>query len=260
MAKKENLSIDAEAFIKEAVSGIKEIVLRAGFKKTITGVSGGVDSAVALALAVKALGRDNVLVVKLPYGSLDKEGLERADNFIKELDLPEKNVFLRDIKPASAVFEEEGMERVRRGNIMARTRMIILYDLAKKYKALVCGTSNKSERLLGYFTRFGDEASDLQPIVSLYKTEVYQIAETLGVPESIIKACPSAGLWKGQTDEKELGFSYEEADPVLFLLYDKELSKEEVINRGFDKKLVGKIARQVGKNKFKQKAPYTLHR
>ena len=148
------------------------------------------------------------------------------------------------------------VERVRLGNIMARVRMIILYDLSKKHNALVCGTENKSEYLLGYFTRFGDAASDFEPIQHLYKTQVYQLASSLGVPKNIIKKTPTAGLWHGQTDEGEFGFSYKEADEVLFYYYDKKLKLEEIKNKGF--KNAEKIIKFSLKNSYKHHAPYTL--
>ncbi|MBI2190192.1 MAG: NAD(+) synthase, partial [Candidatus Levybacteria bacterium] len=113
-------------------------------------------------------------------------------------------------------------DSIRLGNIMARVRMILLYDLAKKHQALVCGTENRSEYHLGYFTRFGDEASDFEPIRHLYKTQVYQLASYLGVPKTVIDKKPTAGLWAEQTDEGEFGFSYKEADPVLYLYFDKK--------------------------------------
>jgi NAD+ synthase len=139
---------------------------------------------------------------------------------------------------------------------MARVRMILLYDLAKKHNALVCGTENKSEYLLGYFTRFGDAASDFEPIQHLYKTQVYQLASSLGVPKNIIKKTPTAGLWHGQTDEGEFGFSYKEADEVLFYYYDKKLKLEEIKNKGF--KNAEKIIKFSLKNSYKHHAPYTL--
>src|SRR6185437_16551779 len=123
--------------------------------------------------------------------------------------------------------------KIRIGNIAARMRMIILFDLAKKHKALVCGTENKSENLLGYFTRFGDQASDIEPIEHLYKTQIIQLAKHLGLPEDVITQAPSAGLWKGQTDEGQFGFTYEEADIVLYLFLEKNVSIGEIEKRGY---------------------------
>jgi len=139
---------------------------------------------------------------------------------------------------------------------MARTRMIILFDQAKRHEALVCGTENKSEHLLGYFTRFGDSASDIEPITHLYKTQVYQLAKYLKIPEEIIQTQPTAGLWENQTDEGEFGFTYEEADQVLYLFHDRNKSLNEIINLGF--KNTEKIIKRVKQNEFKRKTPYTI--
>ncbi len=146
-------------------------------------------------------------------------------------------------------------EKVRVGNIMARIRMILLYDLAKKHNALVCGTENKSEFLLGYFTRFGDEASDFEPIQHLYKTQVFQLASFLNVPKNIIQQVPTAGLWRNQTDEKEFGFTYKEADQVLFYYYDQKLKLEEIKGMGF--KNAATIINFALKNSYKHRTPYT---
>lgn len=165
------------------------------------------------------------------------------------------------------------LNKIRLGNIIARVRMIILFDLAKKHSALVCGTENKSERLLGYFTRFGDAASDIEPIAHLYKTQVYQLAEYLKLPQKIIDVKPTAGLWKNQTDEGEFGFTYEEADQVLHLYFNKKISSSPVIlsderseeskdlikrikKHGF--KNVEKIIKRFLENKFKQEVPYSV--
>ncbi len=147
------------------------------------------------------------------------------------------------------------VNRVRLGNIMTRIRMILLYDLAKKHNALVCGTENRSEYLLGYFTRFGDQASDFEPIQHLYKTQVYELARFLGLPKNIIQKTPTAGLWHGQTDEGEFGFTYKEADIVLSYYYDKKLKLEEIKSMGF--KNAEKIIAYSLKNAYKHHAPYT---
>ncbi len=141
---------------------------------------------------------------------------------------------------------------------MVRMRMILLYDLSKKYNALVLGTENKTEHLLGYFTRFGDEASDIEPLQNLYKTQVKQLASYLGVPEEIIKKPPTAGMWQGQTDEGEFGFTYEEADQILSLWHDKKADREVIIKAGFSPDTVDKVIKRVTDNSFKHNLPYTL--
>lgn len=254
------MKFDPEKFTKKTAFFIKQTVKRAGFQRVLVALSGGVDSATTLSLAVKALGRENVFVALLPCGELNKKGLNNSRLLINKLKLPSKNILEADIKPLIDKFIklDKDREKTRKGNIMARVRMIILFDLAKKHKALVCGTENKSEHLLGYFTRFGDEASDLEPLRSLYKTQVYQLAKHLRMPREIVKAKPSAGLWKGQNDEKELGFSYQKADPVLYLLFEKKLSLSKIVKKGFDKELVMKVKNWVNKNKFKHKTPHVL--
>ena len=147
-------------------------------------------------------------------------------------------------------------DSIRKGNIMARARMIALFDFAKKLDALVCGTENKSEYHLGYFTRFGDEASDIEPLRNLYKTQVYELAKYLKIPQPVIEKEPSANLWENQTDESELGFSYKEADTVLYLYFDKKMKAEEIKKLGFVN--VEKIIEFANKNAYKHHVPYSI--
>ncbi len=219
------LGINSEKETKKIINFIKKTVYSAGFSKVIVSLSGGVDSSLVTFLAVKALGENNVFIASLPYQGLNKDN--DIELIFKKLKIPKKNVFEIDIKPIvdnikHLTFNKNEDDRIRLGNIMARVRMIILYDLAKANQALVCGTENKSEYLLGYYTLYGDSASDLEPIRHLYKTQVYQLAKFLGVPQKIINKPPSAGLWKGQTDEKELDFSYFQADLILYFLFEKK--------------------------------------
>lgn len=234
---------------------IKKEVKRAGFQRIIVPLSGGVDSSTTLTLAAKALGPKNVLVALLLHQDLNKDN--DAKLVIKKLKIPKGNVFEIEISEIvkSFIGNLGHLSNLRLGNIMARIRMVLLYDLAKKHQALVCGTENKSEYLLGYFTRFGDEASDLEPIRNLYKTQVVQLAHYLGVPKKIITKKPSAGLWKGQTDEEELGFSYQEADPILYLHFDKKTPWPQIVKMGFKKETVEKVKKQVERNWFKHEVP-----
>jgi len=148
-----------------------------------------------------------------------------------------------------------GLDRIRSGNLMARMRMIVLYDLSARYGAIVIGTSNKSELLLGYGTLYGDTACAINPIGDLYKTQLRQLAPALGLPESIQTKIPSADLWKDQTDEGELGLEYSVADEILYRLVDEGLSVDEVVGAGYDRGTVEKIWRRVGKNEFKRRVP-----
>lgn len=258
------LSINPFEKEKKLVDFLKASFKEAGFSRAVIGLSGGVDSATSCALVAKALGKENVVPVLLPYGDLNKQGTIDANLVIENLQIPKENVIEINIASAVEVIchsrksgnpSLQDMDQVRKGNIMARVRMIYLFDQAKKQKALVVGTENKSEHLLGYFTRFGDEASDIEPLRSLYKTQVYQLAKHLGLPEIILTKAPTAGLWDGQTDEKEFGFTYQEADQVLSLLYDEKKTADECVVAGFSKDLAQSVMRRVKANEFKHKSP-----
>lgn len=237
---------------------IKETFQKAVFSDAVIGLSGGVDSAVSCALAVQALGVEHVYPILLPYGGLSTQGVLDAMKLIEKFHIPFTHVTRIDIKPAvdTIIKSDVMMDRIRRGNIMARARMTYLFDQAKKRHALVVGTENKSEHLLGYFTRYGDEASDIEPIRHLYKTQVYELAKQLQIPDEIIQKPPSADLWPEQTDEGEFGFTYKDADEILYLLIDEKKTAEEVIAAGFDKALVLAITHRMSVNAFKHKAPY----
>lgn len=249
----------------------------AGFSRAVIALSGGVDSATSCALAVKALGKENVYPLLLPYGELNTQGTADARLVIDALQIPQMNVTEIDIKPPVDTIlreipsEVEGESRsledrsrqartislnhVRKGNMMARMRMIVLFDQAKARDALVIGTENKSEHLLGYFTRFGDSASDIEPLQNMYKTQVYELAKALGIPGPILTKKPTAGLWEGQTDEGDFGFTYKEADQILALLYDEKKPVEEVVAQGFAKEIVEKVRARVDQNSFKHHLP-----
>ena len=241
----------------ELVSFIKTSFQRAGFSNAVIGLSGGLDSAVSCILAVRALGAEHVYPILLPYGSLSTQETLDAMSVIEMLGISPTHVARADIKPIldPIIGKEFGMDNIRSGNLMARARMMILFDHAKKRNALVVGTENKSEYLLGYFTRFGDEASDIEPLRSLYKTQVYDLAKYLGVPEAILTKKPTAGLWEGQTDEGELGFTYKDADEILFLSFDEKKSVDEIVAAGFSKETVDKVFARVRANDFKHRLP-----
>lgn len=239
-------------------SFIKDTLVSQRIKSAIVAVSGGLDSALTLALTVKALGQDNVHSFELPY---KRQSTTLSNLIINHLNIPQNH--RRTIKLSRAVDKLAVQLNARKnplrfGNILARTRMICLFDFAKSQKAMVIGTENKSEKLLGYYTRFGDQASDLDPISHLYKLQVIKLAEHLKLPQKIINSPPSAGLWVNQTDELELGFSYQQADPILHLLIDQKLSQTQVINKGHNQVLVKKIHQRLITIDFKSKVPYHL--
>jgi NAD+ synthase len=239
---------------KILVDFIKKETWRVGLGRAVIGVSGGVDSAVATYLATEALGRENVLGVILPYKTSNPESVEDARMVISKLGIRSEFV---DITPmCEPLFERfPDMDKVRRGNVMARMRMIVLYDLSAREGALVVGTSNKTELLLGYGTLYGDMASAINPLGDLYKTQVWQLAEELGVPRKIIEKKPTADLWVGQTDEDELGLSYSVADRLLYFMVDERRSDEELVELGFDKELILRVRVMVQRSQFKRRPP-----
>lgn len=202
--------------ITEIITFLKETYARAGKKKAVVAVSGGIDSAVSLTLVTEALGPQHVWPLLLPYAD---QSLADSEAIVAVNRIPKSHWRTIQIKPivesVLQVTAQPAADQLRLGNIMARVRMILVYDAAKELDALVCGTENKSEKYLAYFTRFGDEASDVEPIQHLYKTQIRQLAKTLNLPEQFVTKPPSAGLWSGQTDEDELGFSYQQADLII---------------------------------------------
>ncbi len=251
----ELLQIRDEQFIKDAIcSFIREEVRKAGFERVVVGISGGVDSALSAFLAVEALGKENVIGLSMPYRTSSEESRNDARLVAETLGIEFHEL---DITPqVDAYFSLfPDADRVRRGNKMARERMSILYDFAHWRKALVLGTSNKSEILIGYATRWGDGAHDLNPIGDLYKTQVWQMARFVGVPERIVRKKPTADLWPGQTDEGEIGIAYRELDLILLAYVDLRLRREEIIAAGFEEEKVDRVLRLVKNSQFKRKLP-----
>lgn len=260
-----NIDISKEA--DRIVKFIKSTVDTAGFKDVVVGLSGGVDSSVATVLAVKALGKAHVYPFLLPYKNKNSAATKQAWLLIRQLNIPqahvgqidiahEVNLFSKDLLRTSN-FEPE-TTKLRLGNIMVRTRMIIIFDFAKKLPALVLGTENKSEHVLGYFTRYGDSASDIEPIIHLYKTEVFNLAKYLKIPPQIINQAPTAGLWPGQTDEGEFGFTYREADEVIYALFEAKTGENNLINQGINKAVIKKIKDRIASFDFKHRLPFYL--
>ncbi len=223
-------------------------------KGVVVGLSGGVDSALAAALAARALEPSRVHAFLLPYRTSNPDSISDAEVVAKAFDLVTTTI---DISPMVDLYFEnlaEGdIDKVRLGNKMARERMSILFDQAKKLGCLVLGTSNKTEILLGYSTIFGDNASSINPLGDLYKQQVWQLAHHLGVPQEVVGKKPSADLWPGQTDEGELGFDYTSADEVLCLMFDLGLSPSEVVDQGYAASVVDRIAAMEERNRFKRR-------
>ncbi len=253
-------SINPAVVVNNLVSFLKNAFARAHFSSAVIALSGGVDSSASCALAVTALGKGNVYPLLMSFGDLNSQGTIDARLVIEALRIPEKNVMQINIQPFvdPIISFDPSMDQVRKGNIMARVRMILLYDCAKKHNALVVGTENKTEHLLGYFTRFGDEASDIEPLRNLYKTQVYVLARYLGIPEIILNKQPSAGLWEGQTDEEEFGFTYKEADEILSLAVDETKPIDAIIAAGCNKGVVEKVIKRMKDNEFKLHVPILL--
>ena len=248
---------------EEHVTHVLEIFLRdelrrTGLTKAVLGLSGGVDSALSTYLTVRALGKENVHVVLMPYKMSSPESLSDAMAIVNDLGISHE-VF--EITPAADAFIESTervsgpMDKLRRGNLFARLRMIALYDRSQALGALVIGTSNKTESLLGYTTLYGDNASAINPIGDLYKTQVWQLSRYVGVPTQVIEKNPSADLWPGQTDETEMGISYREVDELLFYMIDERFTNEALIARGFQQDFIARIRRMVQRSQFKRRPP-----
>lgn len=236
------------------VTFIADEVRKIGLERVVVGTSGGVDSSLAVYLAAEALGPENVLAIKMPYRTSSAESVRHADLVITQTGVQALTV---DISPQVddyfAGFPDA--DNVRRGNKMARERMAILYDHSARWRALVLGTSNKTELLLGYGTLHGDMASAVNPLGDIYKTQVWALAEEIGVPEPIIRKQPSADLWVGQTDEAELGFGYREIDRLLYCMVDLRYSPEELLAAGFESALVERVSARVRDSQFKRRLP-----
>ncbi len=249
-----DLRLDLGLVRQILVGFLKDETRNAGFSSAVLGLSGGVDSAVCASLAAEALGAANVTGVIMPYRTSAARSRTDAESVAARLGI---RVEVVDISPmVDPLFRDQKIDDpLRRGNVMARARMIVLYDISSRDRALVYGTSNKTELLLGYGTLFGDMASALNPLGDLYKTQIWDLARALGVPAEVIQKRPSADLWEGQTDEGEMGFSYRDADLVLALLVDHRRTVEETVALGWDEKLVRRIRGNMERTQFKRRPP-----
>jgi len=250
----DTLAIDA-GFVAGLLRGfIADGIRKVGFERVVVGLSGGVDSSLVTGLAVSSLGPANVVALFMPYRTSDPQSALDAYAVCEGLGIAAQTI---DITAQVDEYFERfpDADRTRRGNKMARERMSILYDQSMAQRALVLGTSNKTELLLGYGTLFGDMASALNPIGDLYKTQVFALARELDLPHSVLTKPPSADLWAGQSDEEELGIRYAVVDQVLHLLVEQRRSRSEVIALGFDAADVDRVAERVRGSQYKRRPP-----
>jgi NAD+ synthase len=249
-----DLSIDLAATTRILEGFLKTEVERTGLRRVVLGLSGGIDSALAAYLAVRAFGPSGVVGVLMPYRTSDPSSVRDAESVVGGLGIVAERFEISELVDVFAA--KAGKIGPRRlGNVMARVRMLVLYDRSVEHDALVLGTSNKTELLLGYGTIHGDLASALNPLGDLYKTQVRELARALGVPKPILTKSPSADLWPDQTDEKDLGVSYDELDRILSLLVDARVSAGTVVAKGFSKKTVLRVQRLIVRSQFKRRMP-----
>jgi len=258
------LAIDTGIARRVTTAFIRAQLDQAGFERAVLGLSGGIDSALVAFLVAEAIGPERLLCVLMPYRASSPASREDAEQVVRQLGCPSDLVEITPI--VDGYFGRDGMpgaggagaleaSPLRRGNAMARTRMLVLYDRSAAWRGLVVGTGNKTETLIGYTTLFGDSACAFNPIGDLYKSQVRQLAALVGVPEAIIRKAPSADLWPGQTDEAEAGFSYPQLDRLLYWMVDRRRSDEELVAMGFEPALVDRVGRLVAISEFKRQVP-----
>jgi NAD+ synthase len=249
-----DLSINSDLARQILAGFIRSELARVGLSKAVLGLSGGVDSALACVLAVEALGAKNVVAVRMPYRTSSQESLEHAQLVADKAGIDLLTVPITEMADG-LISRFPGMDQTRRGNIMARCRMIVLYDLSAEQHGLVIGTGNKTEILLGYTTLFGDSACALNPLGDLYKTQVRQLSRDLSVPEVIVAKPPTADLFAGQTDEADLGYTYASVDQLLYLLVDERYSISDCVSAGYEPGFVERVVERIRRNQFKRMLP-----
>lgn len=248
------LRLNAPAAADLLVRFLKDAFTQSGFSKGVVGLSGGIDSAVAASLAAQALGKENVLGLIMPYRTSAPSAEADARLVAEQLGIVTERV---DISPmVDAICDTRTItDKLRRGNVMARMRMVVMYDISARDRALVIGTSNKTELMIGYGTQFGDLASAVNPLGDLYKTQIWQLAEYLRLPDSVIRKSPSADLWEGQTDEDEIGFKYRELDSLLYAMIDERKTDEALIQSGFDPAMIAAVKEKIRSSQYKRRPP-----
>lgn len=252
-----NALFDPHSEVNRIVQFLKDVYTHTGTRSAVIAWSGGIDSTVSLYILANALPKEHITILHLPYETTYETDFRLIQSDLKLSSAQFLTISIRTmVDTVWHTVQDEQRPEIRKGNIMARIRMIVLYDCARKMNALVCGTENKTEDLLGYFTRFGDQASDIEPIQHLYKTQVYELAKELRIPKTFIERSPTAGLWSGQTDEGDFGFTYAEADEVLFRHFDKNMNVAKIEKEGFPN--ARKIITLAEKNSFKHKVPYKI--
>ena len=258
------LAIDTGIARRVLTAFIRAQLRQAGFERAVVGLSGGIDSALVAYLVSEAIGPDRLLCVLLPYRASSPASQADAEDVVRQLGCASELIeitsivdgyFGRDATPGAGGPAALEASPIRRGNAMARARMLVLYDQSVTWRGLVVGTGNKTETLIGYTTLFGDSACAFNPIGDLYKSQVRQLSEAVGVPEAIIRKAPSADLWPGQTDEAEAGFSYPRLDRLLYWMIDRRRRDDELAAMGFDPAMVDRVGRMVATSEFKRQVP-----
>lgn len=242
---------DYEKPRKIIVDFIKDYVSRVGVKGVVLGISGGIDSSLVAVLACEAIGPEKVLGIMLPVDAeKDKQNVTDAQELAESLGMKHE---LFELKEAVSAYDSLSLEKVAQGNLTARLRMVTWYARANQENRLVLGTGNKTELMIGYFTKYGDGGIDILPIGDLYKANVWDMSTHIGIPEAIVKKAPSAGLWPGQTDEGEIGVTYRELDSILFLHLEKGMKEKEIISWGIEERKVSKVLKMMRQSEHKRK-------
>lgn len=248
------LNIDPEKTAQKIEDFIKQKFGEAGFNRAIIGLSGGIDSSTVAYIAKRALGAENVFGINMPYRTSSPQSAIDAKTVADNLGINFMTIEITDM--VDAYFRMfPSADQLRRGNMMSRQRMTVLYDQSSLQRGLVLGCGNKTEILLGYCTLYGDTACAMIPLGDLYKTQVRILAKFLGVPETIIQKTPTADLWPGQSDESELGFTYAEVDRLLYLMIEKKYDYEELKKQGFEESFICKVSEKIKKAQYKRCLP-----